>query len=510
MQIPQSLSQHVYEACKVADTLFVLNPFLPQQNFYSQQLRALALAAEITDRHMAPGRRKVCVVGAGVSGRMVAAALCVQKVGVILVDKSQIEFSNYLNATHRELHPNIIFWPFQRPKPATDLPFLNWGQASVPEVVEALKSEWKETFARKIETVPAEVISIDRAVSPLQINLDNGGSLSADLCILATGFAAEVQFGDIKTPGYWSPGAIADQEAQIMVSGSGDGGLIDALSPILGKDVTRAAHIVATRLADKPIVEDIRAVESARRNGVLAGSKDSSDPCHFYSTVTLEPEDAAAFANMIKRKPAPHVTLLHESTTAYSFAAAPINKLLLAHFSNGTARCVSHVKGKLSRSTNGTEMIPDDGTPEQIHPPGRFDRIVVRHGAVPAALKLLTPEEGAHLKELAGQFADAAELPGYDEKRYAWKDRKIGSAGIGMKPLADSVRKALDQVSRAYGFRVSNVEIRPECFYGSAPITVTLPVSDKEKAEQAGIFPLRIGPATVDIADVAPSRGIDD
>jgi hypothetical protein len=439
---------------------------------------------------------------------MLGAALLSQKASVVLVEKNEVEFFAYRNASHRELHPNIIFWPFQDPTPATLLPFLNWGQAPATEVVEALKSEWKEAFSRKIEIVPAEVIAIDRSVSPLAIRLNNNTTLNADICILATGFGSEVQFGSLTTPAYWSPASIVEQTGEIMVSGSGDGGLIDALSPILGKDVTKAAHIIAARLWMKPIIEDIKSTETRRRSETLSGSKDSSDPCRFYSTVTLEPEDAEKLTALIKCKPAPRVTLLHESTSAYSFSAAPINKVLVAHFSNGSARCVSHVKGKLSHAGRRNEMVPDDGSPEQLDPPSRFDKVFVRHGAVPAAAGLLPDQDIAMLKKLAELCRDAAEVSGYDEVRYAWSKKGIGSADVGLKPLVNSVRRALYEVARAYKFELSNVKIAPECFTDGKPITVTLPLSDRDETEQLHLFPMKVGPATVVLAEPDTSRGI--
>jgi len=511
MPIDAERSAHVYDACKLTDSLFVLNPFLPQQNFYSLQLRALALAAEIAARHFRPGRRRVCVIGAGVAGRTISAAFLTQAASVTVVDKQPVDFACYQNAVHRELHPNIIFWPFQEPMPATALPFLNWAQAPVTEVVDALRKEWDETFARRITFIPEKVDEIDRTTAPLRIKLCDaeGTVIHADICVLATGFAAERQFGRLQTPSYWSPSSIVEAGDEVLVSGSGDGGLIDALSPILGKDVTKAAHILATRLSKKPIKADVKAVEEDRGLRTIAGTKDSDDPCAFYSTVHLEEEDAEELDPFIKRKPLPRVTLLHESTSAYSFTAAPINKLLLSHFSNGPARCVTHVKGTLEEIDDKATMVPERGMSECIEPSTRFAKVMLRHGAPPAAEDILDPPDMVRLGELSIRHVDAATLPGYDHVRYKWSRKGVGSAAVSRKALVDSIRRSLDMIARAYDLNFSNIQIHPTNIEDGDPIKINLPSADIKKAEGFDLFPLMVGPTIVELGAPDATRDIE-
>jgi thioredoxin reductase len=513
MPIDAERSAHVYEACKLTDHLFVFNPFLPQQNFYSQQLRALALAAEIAERHLTPGHRRVCIVGAGVAGRTIAAAFRSLEAGVTIVDKQKVDFIPYRNATHRELHPNIIFWPFQEPTPATELPFMNWAQAPVTDVVDAMMKEWEEGFAKRVTFIHGEVEEIDRTTIPLQIKLSDAQKtvLNADVCVVATGFAAERQFGKLETPHYWSPSSIVESGNEIMVSGSGDGGLIDALSPILGKDVTKAAHILAARLSKKPIKADVKAVEEARRARVVARTKDSEDPCPFYSTVHLEEEDAEEIEPFIKRNPAPSVTLLHESTSAYSFSAAPINKLLLSHFSNGPNRCVTHVKGSLRTVDDRATMVPESGASETIEPPTtRFAKVMVRHGAPPAAACILDDADMVRLGALSVRYLDAAILPGYDTTKYSWTSKGVGKAAISMKVLVDSIRRSLDMIARAYDLdSFSNVRVLRTNIEGNEPIKINLPPDDMKRAEGFDLFPLMVGPVLVEMGEPDTTRDIE-
>jgi thioredoxin reductase len=504
-------TEHVYKACRLSDRLFAVNPFLTQQNFYSQQVRALALAQEVAQRHLRPSRRRVCIVGAGITGRTLAAAFYTLGANVSLYDKEKIDFRSYLGANHRELHPNIIFWPFRDPVPMTSLPFLNWAQASAATVVEDLKDEWKAGFARKIECDVGEVEHVDDGADRAVIKFKDGTSIPTDICVLATGFSRETSVGSLETPRYWSPQSVPDGEDNVLVSGSGDGGLIDALSPILGSSVTKAAHLLASRLRGKALRQDVYQEESQRLIELIKGTRDSSNPCAFYSSVALEPEDAAA-VNELVQHPECRVTLLHESTSAYSYTAAPINKLLLAHFSNGRTPSVAHVKGKLSVDSGGAVTLErESGVREVIQPPASHGRVFVRHGAVPALASILTDTQMEQLKTSASDNPEAATLSEYDPAVYAWSLQGVGSAKIGLDWLLDSIERALRHIEHAYGLRMGGVKFPDNWFLGQDPVKVYLSPSDMLKSEELGIFPLSIGPAQVITASAAAiGRGHPD
>jgi hypothetical protein len=173
-------------------------------------------------------------------------------------------------------------------------------------------------------------------------------------------------------------GGVADEEKSVLVSGSGDGGLIDVLSPILGTDVTRAAHILARALSDSPLREDIAKVEADRLLHAMPGKRDSNSACMFYDRVQLPPEAAARIQGSTdsrERLTERSVTLVFESTSAYSYTAAPINKLLVAHFSNAPKPFVKSVKGSLRQDGNSHRMECSNGECEGLDPPSKFDKV---------------------------------------------------------------------------------------------------------------------------------------
>lgn len=499
----------VYGACRISDTLFAMNPFLTQQNFYSQQLRALALVEIIDEFHLAAGRRNVVVVGAGVAGRTLAAAFASVGATVRLVEAREKPFERYQKANHRELHPNIIFWPAQDPTPGTALPFMNWAQSSAKEVVEDLMLEWKESFGNKVTLLQGKVKGLSHADDGVTLQLNDGGTLSADLCVLAMGFKDERTFGTLKSPGYWSPASIVDEETEVLVSGSGDGGLIDVLSPILGTDVTRAAHVLAVMLGDSAIKEDVAKVEADREANLIAGTRDSTDTCTFYERVQIPPDVSRRINEMAESKERLNerkVTLLFESTSAFSFTAAPINKLLLSHFGNQTHPVISTVRGSMRQVGPKHEMETVAGATEPLDPPTRFDKIMVRHGADPGVIDILQDHEVKALKEQAGRHASAAAIAGYDRAKFHWGPAGMGRSGVQLSAMEKVVRRMLARIGRAYEIDITLGKLLSDCFTGDRPIEVSLSVADRRRADALKLFPLRLGPATVEVRARKTSR----
>lgn len=503
----------VYQACRITDRLFAMNPYLPQQNFYSQQLRALALVEVISELQLPVGRRSVVIIGAGIAGRTLAAAFAAVGAGVRLVEARKRPFERYRNALHRELHPNIIFWPHQDPVPATALPFLNWAQAPASEVAENLDLEWEESFGKKIEIVIDEAVAVRSIDDGVEIDLKHGGTIGANLCVLAMGFGDEHAFGNLESASYWSPNGLAINDNAVIVSGSGDGGLIDVLSPIFGVHVTRAAHRLAVALSDSPLRQDILETEHVRAERMIPGSRDSEDSCAFYTRVAVPPEAVAKIESLraaddvlAGRK----VTLLHTSTSPYSFTAAPINKLLVAHFSNAPRQVVKTVKGILILEGSRHEAQCDGGDCYNLDPPCQFDKVLVRHGAEPGVAAVLGPDDLASLRDQAELYPQAARIDDYSHDLFKWGQAGMGKSAVRPHAMPKAVRRALWHIGRAYGIDMEIGPIGPDAFSGTRNIVVTLSDEDREKADDLKLFPLRIGPAIVKMGSRIFSRNRPD
>jgi hypothetical protein len=503
----------VYKACRIDDRLYAMNPYLTQQNFYAQQLRALALVEVIAELHLEPGHRNIVIVGAGIAGRTLAAGFAAVGASVRLVESRQQPFERYRDAIHRELHPNIIFWPAQEPVPTTALPFLNWAQASAKDVVEELIEEWEESFGHKIALSHEEVVAVRSLADAVEIDLAAGVSLNADVCVLAMGYKDERVFGTLKSPSYWSPSAIADAESTVLVSGSGDGGLIDVLSPILGTDVTRAAHKLAIALRASPLKQDIARIEAKREAARIDGTRDSSDACMFYSNTPIPPDAARDLAKLCKSQQklaGRQITFVHESTSPYSYTSAPINKLLLGHFSAPPRAMVHFVRGSLQQVGTKHQMQCEDGTCQALDPPAGYEKIVVRHGASPGVGDILDPMQLNALQEQSNDNPEAANVEGYNRKVFQWNQAGMGKSGVRPSAMPRMLRRALGQVGRVFSIDMQVGPVEISSFQKAQPVYVKLSKKDQEKAELLKLFPLQVGPAIVQVGKLDFRRNRPD
>ena len=74
--------------------------------------------------------------------------------------------------------------------------------------------------------------------------------------VLATGFKPERGLGALTSPSYWSPNAIADEAQAVLVSGTGDGGLIDfALSNLVNSGYLKI--VVLTQYKSHSLDRDV-------------------------------------------------------------------------------------------------------------------------------------------------------------------------------------------------------------------------------------------------------------
>jgi hypothetical protein len=389
-------SQSVYEACRASPRVFVLNPRFRRGNFYFQQLRCLALVREMV-RHgdLARGQHEAIVVGAGVAGLTTAAAILTSNFSVQLVDHAR-SFHHYAEANHRELHPNIIAWPFQPLRAMTNLPFLNWTCASAPEVTKQILRQWKDDFASKVASVDSTVTKVREVGGGVEVECQNGEILRAHVAVLTTGWSREKPVGSFRGPSYWSQQSF-EAPGEITVSGSGDGGLIDCAFQTYGPKAVAAARMLAYLLNEKPHKQRIQDAESEAQAlfeaGDVEGAHEKLDG--FYSRMAIENEDSAVLMDLVR--PAPMQTrLYHLENTAYSPGSAPINKALFATLTKGSSPRATKVRAMLTQDAKG-EILASDATPPSV-----LDktRLLIRHGADAAAWSLLDSAAEATLKSV--------------------------------------------------------------------------------------------------------------
>ena len=211
--------------------------------FLSQQYRALNLiwALEQTARLIGPDGRpaKVAVIGGGLAGLTAALAANWLGADVTLLERMTELLHLQSGCQFRFVHPNIYDWPEpQASKAVTDLPLMNWGADMAATVAESILKQWKALKGNVRERYRHLVSRIDRAADGRPIVAAHGPEGNHyepyDVVILAVGFGLERTLPPVPFLSYWendnfSRPVIADPwPRRYLVSGCGDGGLIDA------------------------------------------------------------------------------------------------------------------------------------------------------------------------------------------------------------------------------------------------------------------------------------------
>ncbi len=244
--------------------LFLLGSFDLSVTVLSQQIRALNLAAALIESFSVPtlneSRKRLAIVGGGFAGLTLAAALLkkVAAVDITIFEERDTLLPLQQGSDSRWLHPKIYEWPADGSEAnSAMLPVLNWTAGRASDVVVQILGEWGRvvrdakpagdalrlycnTRHLQIDRCPnhpgrAQVEWVGERRSPADGHATGeaaatGQSESFDLVIMAVGFGLEK--GD--TVSYWrnetyGQPSLTHARATYMVSGQGDGAMIDLL-----------------------------------------------------------------------------------------------------------------------------------------------------------------------------------------------------------------------------------------------------------------------------------------
>lgn len=288
---PEETCCRLYEATtSTSDALrglYVLGALLDRSErvaVHAQQIRAINLVHALkVARGLGPDSR-LCVVGAGVAGLTAAAYAMSQGVGVTVLEH-RAPLWNLRGCRTRWLHPNMFrWWPDPRWKvSATNLPVMNWYAGYACDVGEllyakylAFEQEQARTRARLGSSASGlqriRDLVFTRAGAAWQVDWWRAGSGTRatgtfDAVIVAIGFGAEARTRDADASVYWLDDALEREDPhrlhrRYLVSGTGDGGLTDALR--IRSNEFRHHHLRSILLAagdDRALVEAVTAAE---------------------------------------------------------------------------------------------------------------------------------------------------------------------------------------------------------------------------------------------------------
>lgn len=273
---------------------YVIGSYDTRITFYSQQVRALALAHALHAEHHIGANARIGIIGGGAAGVAMAAALALQSDAAIQLFEQASELMPLQSAaTRRRLDPHIYDWPRSDAEHAfAELPILDWASGSARAVREAVLGEFEAVRNATDQQIALRLRQKISAVTPVgagyRIDFERdaiGGREPAqtevDIIVFAFGFGREPTRPIQQTPteSYWTDGGVPgpgiDGKALpvFFVSGNGDGGLIDfvaAASAVFDHDAM--IRTIAHRQGVMALAPELLAIDAEARLAEAAGN----------------------------------------------------------------------------------------------------------------------------------------------------------------------------------------------------------------------------------------------
>jgi hypothetical protein len=259
--------------------VFVLGHHATQVTVYSQQVRALNLIWALNHTRPLDGK-KVVVVGGGIAAVTAAAAAMLCGAQVTILEQGD-ELLHLQRGCHtRYLHPQIFEWPDGNARRASPgLPILNWSVGTASEVATRILADFHR-IRRRLEASSGQTpfteqcgvrgVSLGENRASIRWGGRKPGQVeSADAIILTLGFGIEKTVPQLPRRSYWRVDSLTqtpldseDDQYLVLVSGTGDGGIIDVLRSAL-KEFDHSSFLdeCVLRLEEAGVADQIRQIE---------------------------------------------------------------------------------------------------------------------------------------------------------------------------------------------------------------------------------------------------------
>jgi tetratricopeptide (TPR) repeat protein len=402
---------------------FVLGSFERRVTLYSQQVRALSLIQALFAEHRLKAGERVAIVGGGAAGMTAAAGAAVRGCKVTLLEQADDLLLLFRNNRLRWLHPHIYDWP----EPGSEdeqagLPLLDWRAGEAGQAAEQLLDAWRplrEAFDIQVRLQVRDVRLPSASGGERRVTWNSPGHEQGRFTavILAVGFGIEKEQAGIPFSSYWKNDGLDHRwrkpdrsKFHHLVSGTGDGGLIDLLRIRIAD--FRHERIVQQFLSAPSLAgvrSELLALEEAVRDGRLPPERIYEK----YSELEVPPSldgqlrqtlrgDTSAVLNGLGSSP-----LDARSCVLNRFLASRLLRLGVP-YKEGAFQATP-VPGGFSVT------FPESTAPEH------FDEIVIRHGPQPAVgqfPKLLPEKAMAELQARA--ILDQTRRPLWNSGDFAW------------------------------------------------------------------------------------------
>jgi hypothetical protein len=197
----------------------------------SQQARAMNLAWALREA-LQKSSTRIAVIGGGGAG-ITFAAVAARLGATVKLYESHKLMHLQRGSWHRPLHPEIYTWPGETAfRPVSHFPLLGWTTGTAHDVATEIVAKFRLLGSDRLKIYEGVRVKLDR-VGRLR-GTPASDDEKFDLVIIAAGFGIESSPPGVALNSYWRSDSL-DQpflepsHSQIVISGSGDGGLIELL-----------------------------------------------------------------------------------------------------------------------------------------------------------------------------------------------------------------------------------------------------------------------------------------
>lgn len=271
--------------------LYVLGCYDDRITFFSQQTRALNLVWALSEQNYLSDASRIAVIGGGAAGLTAASciALAADHVVVDLYEARNELLELQSVSMRRSLDPHIYGWPERGSTLSNaELPILDWQAGPARTVRSSLIRDFlniRSAVGQRLNVRTNQQITALTEVSKgfsLSVTDANGLTATAqyDVVLLAFGFGAEPSsVKGMQVESYWSDAGIPDKDLSgdssptFIVSGSGDGALIDLVAAAT-KTFDHAAMIrtISSFPGIEPISAELSLIDLEARASEAAGT----------------------------------------------------------------------------------------------------------------------------------------------------------------------------------------------------------------------------------------------
>ena len=299
---------------------------------------------------------RIGVVGGGAAGLTAAAAVAlISNATVDLYERADEVLPLQRATQRRRLDPHIYGWPdVGSDDPTADLPLLDWTAGPAQDVRRDVKQEFEavvDAIAPRLRVNLRHVVTAARVTgAALQLDFRRDprlgeapaadgqvpGQATFDLLLLAFGFGLETtqQVPGVPTASYWSDVGVPVAEFEgratprFLISGNGDGGLIDLVAAASAHfDHAGMIREIVRQPTIQVVFERLEAIDARARTAFALG--DGFDFLGVYEAEILADLQAMGLVDLVagRLRPGVRLTLQTLKPEAFSIETATLNRV---------------------------------------------------------------------------------------------------------------------------------------------------------------------------------------